>query len=77
MNLPKLLILIGCHGNQNIRFAKKYSVIFSSIGISGMKLKLQEMFITLASTKITFFVAIAYVLLLLWQLYFNRLIMGK
>ena len=39
-NLSKLLNLIGCHGNQKDKFAKKYSKIISSEAIRGMKLKL-------------------------------------
>ena len=37
--LFKLLCLIGCHGNRNAKFAKKYSKIFSSEALRGMKLK--------------------------------------
>ena len=57
--LSKPLNLIGCHGNRNIKFAKKYSKIISSEAIRGMKLKLYrnvtEMFIILASIKICFY----------------------
>ena len=39
--LSKLLILIGCHGNRKAKFSrKKYSKIFFSEAIRGMKLKL-------------------------------------
>ena len=38
--LSKLLIMIGCHGNRNIKFKKKYSKIFFLEVIRGMKLKL-------------------------------------
>ena len=37
--LSKPLNLIGCHDNQNAKFAKKYSKIFSSEVIRGMKQK--------------------------------------
>ena len=37
--LFKQLYLIGCNGNQNAKFAKKYSEIFSSEAIRGIKLK--------------------------------------
>ena len=39
--LSKSLILIGCHGNRKAKFSKiKYSKIFFSEAIRGMKLKL-------------------------------------
>ena len=38
--LSKPLNLIGCHGNLKAKFLKKYSKIFSSEAIRGMKLKL-------------------------------------
>ena len=40
--LSKLLNLIGCHGNQKDKFAKKYSKIISPKAIRGMKLKLHR-----------------------------------
>ena len=40
--LSKPLNLIGYHGNQNFKFAKKYSKIISSEAIRGMKLKLHR-----------------------------------
>ena len=40
MNLSKSLNLIGCHGNIKGKFSKKYSKIFSSEAVRGMKLKL-------------------------------------
>ena len=49
-------------GNQNIKFAKKYSRIFSSEAIMGTEPNIQVIFISLASTKILFLVAIARVL---------------
>ena len=66
--LSKPLNLIGCHGNQKSEFAKKYSKINSSEAIWGRKLKLCSIFITLASTKVLFFAAVAYAFWLLWQL---------
>ena len=38
--LSKSLILIGCHGNRKATLSKKYSKIFFSEAIRGMKLKL-------------------------------------
>ena len=38
--LSKPLNLIGCHGNRNAKFVKKYLKIFCSEAIRGMKLKL-------------------------------------
>ena len=38
MNFSKLLNLIGCHGNIKGKFSKKYSKIFSSEAIRGMKM---------------------------------------
>ena len=66
--LSKPLKLIGCHDNRKYKFSKKYSKIISSEVIRGIKLKLFRIFITLASTKIMFFIAVAHVLSLLWQL---------
>ena len=40
MNLFKSLNLIGCHGNIKGKFSKKYSKLFSSEIIRGMKVKL-------------------------------------
>ena len=72
------LKLIGCHSNRNAKFAKKYSKINSSEAIRGMKLKLcVEMFITLASTKILFFIAIARAFVAMATYNFHRFVMGK
>ena len=40
MNFSKSPNLIGCHGNIKGKFPKKYSKIFSSEAVMGMKLKL-------------------------------------
>ena len=50
--LWNFLNLIGCHGNQKAKFGKHIQKINSSEAIWGIKLKLAEMFIELASTKI-------------------------
>ena len=69
---------------QPIKFVKKYSKLFSE-AVRGMKLKLQEMFITLASKKLCFFfVFFFFVFLPLLMCFrcngnlsFHKLIMGK
>ena len=74
--LSKSLILIGCHGNQNAKFAKKK--IISSEAIRGMKLKLCRNVHNISLYKTYVFIAVAQVLSSLWQLKnFQRLIMGK
>ena len=51
--------------------------MISSEAIKGIKLNFAELFMTLASAKDVFFIAVALVLSLLWQLSCHRLIMGK
>ena len=76
MNFVQTAEFDCCHSNRKAKFANKFSNIISSEAIragrvgggAGVKLKLVEMFITLASTKVTFPVDVALVLLLLWQL---------
>ena len=53
--LSILLNLIGCHGNQKDKFAKKYSKINSPEAIRWISWNFAEMFITLAATKTVFF----------------------
>ena len=66
--LSKTLNLIGCHGNRKAKFAKKYSKIISSEAIRGMKLKLCRNDHNVSLYKIYFFIAVAHLLLSLWQL---------
>ena len=69
--LSKPLNLIGCHGNQKAKFTKIYKKKYFLRTHNGDEAETVEMFITLASTNSVF------LLPLLWQLSFNRLIMGK
>ena len=69
--LSRLLNLIGCHGDQKYRFAKKYKKVISSDYsevIRGMKLKQCINIHNISLYKSVFFIAVAHVLLLLWQL---------
>ena len=64
--LSKLLNLIGCHGNQKVKFAKKYSKIFSEEA-RGMNLKLCRNVHNISLYKnCVFFIAVAHVFLSLW-----------
>ena len=77
--LFKLLNLIGCHGNRKDKFAKKYSKILAR---RGMNLKLCRNVHNISLYKkvifiAVFFIAVAHVLLLLWQLSFHWLVMGN
>ena len=76
--LSKLLNLFGCHGNIKGQFLKKYSKIFSSEAVRGMKLKLCIHVHDISLYINMFYIVIAHVLSLLWQLKsFHRLIIGK
>ena len=76
--MSKPLILIGCPGNRNAKFAKKYSKIISSEAIRGIKLKLCINVHSISLYKKYVFIAAAHVLSSLWQLKrFHRHIMGK
>ena len=67
--LSYLLNLIGCHGNRKAKLEKKYSKIISSEAIRGIKLKLCRNVHNISLYKIgVFFIAVAHVLFLLWQL---------
>ena len=70
--------LIGCHGNRNAKFAKKYSKIFSSEAIRGMKLKLCRNVHNISLYKYYVFYcrcSCAFVTMATYN--FHRLIMGK
>ena len=70
--LPKPLHLTGCHSNRKDKFAKKkYTKIISSEAIRGMELKLCRNVHNISLYKFVFFIAIAHVLSLLWQLKFS------
>ena len=66
--LSKSLNLIGCHGNIKGKFSKKYSKIFSSEAVWGIKLKLCRIVSNNNLYKNIFFIAVAKALWLLWQL---------
>ena len=66
--LSKSLILIGCHGNRKAKFSKKYSKIFFSKAIRGMKLKLCINVHDISLYIKCIFIVVAHVLSLLWQL---------
>ena len=68
MILSKSLNLIGCHGNIKGKFSKKYSKIFSSEAVSGMKLKLCVHVHDINLYINCIFIVIVHVFLLLWQL---------
>ena len=78
MNFIKTLNLIGCHGNIKGKFSKKYSEIFSSEAVRGMKLKL-----CIHVYDISLYINCVFLLLLhMWfccygNLCFHRYIMGK
>ena len=56
------------HGNQNVKFAKKYLKIQLLRSYKGESWHFAELFIILASAKKFVFIAVAQVLWLLWQL---------
>ena len=61
--------LIGCHGNRNVKFSKKkYSKIFFSEVIRGVKLKLCINVCVIILCINYIFIAVAHVLSLLCQL---------
>ena len=72
----KITDLIGCHANRKTKFSKKkYSKLFSSEVISGVKLKfcINVYVIILYINCVfffvcVFFIAVAHVVSLLWQL---------
>ena len=68
MNFVKITDLVGCHGIRKAKFSKKYSKIFFSEAIRGMKLKLciNDYDISLYISCV--FIVVARVLSLLWQL---------
>ena len=64
--------MLHMNGNGNIKYAKRYTKkIFSSEAIRGMTLKLLRNVHNIKFYKTFFFVAIALVLSLLWQLKFS------
>ena len=67
-NLSKSLNFIGCHGNRKGKFSKRYSKIFSSEIIRGMKLKLCIHVHDISLYKTIVFIAVAQALWVLWQL---------
>ena len=76
--LSKSLYLIGCHGNIKGKFSKKYSKIFSSEIIRGMKLKLCiHVYDISPYKKIAFYCRCSRTLVAMANLSFHRLIMGK
>ena len=75
--LSKLLILIGCHGNQNVKFSKKYSKIFFSEVIRGMKLKLCINVCYIRCINCVFYCCCACGFVAMATLNFHRFIMGK
>ena len=66
--LSKTLILVGCHANRKAKFSKKYSQIFFSEVIRGMKLKLSIHVHDISLYINCVFIIVAYVVSLLWQL---------
>ena len=76
--LSKSLILIGCHGNRNVNFRKKYSKIFFSEVIRGKKLKpcINVYGISLYE-NIVFYCCCSSTLVAVATSNFHRLIMGK
>ena len=77
--LFKPLHLIGCMAIERLNFRNSAIIcekIFKNHLLRSHKGD-EAMFITLASIKCMFFIAVAHVLLLLWQHSFNWLIMGK
>ena len=77
-NLSKPLNLIGCHGNQNAKFAKIYWKVFFSEAIRGMKLKLCRNVHNISFYKMYVFYCrclCAFVTMATYS--FHRLIMGK
>ena len=76
--LSKPLYLIGCHGNRNAKSAKKYSKIFSSEAIRGLKLKFcrNDHNISLYKNYV-FYCRCSYAFVAITTYSFHRLIMGK
>ena len=75
---PNRWIWLGCHGNRNTKFAKKYSKIFSSEAIRGMKLKLCRNVHSISLYKKYVFncrCSCAFIAMATYG--FHRLIMGK
>ena len=78
MNFVQLLNLIGCHGNWNAKFAKKYSKILSSEAIRGMKLKLCRNVHNISLyKKYVFYCHCSCAFVAMPTYNFHRLIMGK
>ena len=75
--LSKSLILIGCHGNRKAKCSKRYTQLFFSEAIRGMKVKLCINVHDISLYINYIFIVVAHVLSLLWQLSFHRLIMEK
>ena len=76
--LCKSLNLIGCHGIRNTKFAKKYSKIFSSEAIRGMKLKLCRNVHNISLYKnYVFYCRCSCAFVAMATYNFRRLIMGK
>ena len=65
---PKLMNLIGCHGNIKGKFSKKYSKTFSSEALRKMKLKLCIHVHDINLYINCVFIVVFHVLSLLWQL---------
>ena len=78
MNFVQIAQLIGCHGNIKGKFSIKYSKIFPSEIVRGMKLKLCIHVHDISLYINCVFIVVAHVLSLPWQLIsFHRLQMGK
>ena len=78
--LSTWLILIGCHGNRNFNFSKKkkYSKIFFSEVIRGMKLKLCiNVCVIMLYINYVFYCCCACGFIAMAILSFHRFIMGK